>query len=233
MTYPHNPNDDRGRGSYPDDRSRRGGPPNGHDDRGAPSDRGARDDDGPLMDEGDYPCVAVTHKWGYSSKGGEQVGVRVKLVDGPYKGRTLTWYGYFTDAATDIAIRGLRALGMTGDDVRDLSGMYRPDVTPAIAVVQHDEYEGKKRARVAFLNGSDVAMKEEMTSTQLDAFAKRMRGAFQRAGGGGGSQPRQAAGNGRRDDRGRQGSFGDDRGAPPPDDRDAPWDRDVGRRGGR
>lgn len=246
MTYPHNPNDSRGRGSYPDDR--RGGPPNGNDDRGAPRGRqgGDDDDDGPLMAEGDYPLVAVAHKWGYSSKGGEQIGVRVRFVDGPYKGRTATWYGHFSDAAMDITIRALRALGMKGDDLRDLSGMYANDVVPAIGVVQHDNYEGKVRARVAFINGSDVAMKEEMSKSQLDAFAQRMRGAFSRSGGGGGSSNRQPSNGGgqrdQRDDRGRQGNFEDQRrgggrGGPPVDDRpppgddDMPWtERDRGRR---
>lgn len=223
MTYPHNESDNR-RGAYPDDR----GPP--RDDRGAPGP--APEDDGPLMDEGDYPLVAVAHKWGYSSKGGEQIGVRVKFVEGPYKGRTSLWYGHFSDAAMDITIRALRALGMKGDDVRDLSGMYAPDVTPAIGVVQHDTYEGKTRARVAFINGADVVMKEEMNKQQLDAFAQRMRGAFARAGGGGsrpttGGAPAQR-GEPARDD--RQRSFRDDRGAPPPRDDDAPWD-DRGRNG--
>lgn len=221
--YPHgNDNRNDNRNPYPPD------------DRGRPHHDGPEDDD-ELLDEGEWPVMAVTHKIGFAGTNNEQIGVRCKFTEGPHKNKTLVWYGSFSDRALDITIRGLRALGMKGDDLRDLSGMYT-DPGAAIGVVQHDEYQGKKRARIAFINGGDVVMKQEMNAQELSAFAQRMRGAFARTGGGKPSTPAAgpSVGNGRGapPPRDQQQSFGNRRDEPPPpSDDDMPWNSRGGGRG--
>lgn len=140
-----------------------------------------------LMEPGDYRAKAIEAVLGRSSKGTEQVAVRFALLDFPQQ--TITWYGFFSDAAFEITMRGLRAAGFTGDNLADLSSL-REDVSPEVVlVVEHDEYQGKVRARVKFINGlGGMAVKDALDDVEAKAFAQRMKGrvlAFDRAASGG------------------------------------------------
>lgn len=242
-SYPHNNNDEygnnepRGRGSYPDDDRGRGR----NDDRGG-GNRGAGDErQRELLPEATYPVVAVAHRFGYTSNKNEQVGIRLRIVDGPHKDKNLLYYGTFTADAKEFTIKALRALGMYGDDVvKDIGQIYNGQV--ANAVYAHEVYQGQKRGKVNWINGADVVMKDEMSPSELSAFSNRLRADLKRFPG---AQPANAQASsssarrdqptpsGQREERGRgdarddrQQSFSrDDRrnDAPPPDDRDAPW----------
>ncbi len=198
MTYPHDtpPND-----------GRRPGP---------------EDEEGPLMPAADYPITCIAAKLGYAGTKNEQIGARLRIIDGPLKGKTMLWYGSFSENAQEFTIKAMRAMGFTGNDPSDLSSMINNDVQ-AIAVVQHDEYQGKKRAKVAWINGADVQMKDEMNQDELKAFAHRMRGVFARYGGNVAARPPMAPTT-RPDPRDER-----QRPAPPPQQRDFrdrdPWDR--------
>ena len=219
---------------YPDDR-----PPPRDEPRGAAPPSAT---DEPLTPEGDYPVVAVKHSIGYAGTKNEQIGVRLRVVNGPLKGKFLLWYGSFSDKAVEFTIKALRALGFAGNDVADQAAwdaMYaRGD--EATAVVQHDTYQGKTKAKVAWINGADIVMHADMNDRDLKAFGARMRGAFASYGGG------KSAGPAKLDDRrgppaprdersewargqadqadGRQRSLNDaKRNAPPVDDGDEPW----------
>lgn len=216
---------------YPDDR-----PPPSGDPHTPPSDGGNRE----LTPEAEYPVVAIKHRVGYAGTGTEQVGVRLRVTDGPLKGKYLLWYGTFTDNSEEITIRALRNLGFEGDDLydqREWDAMYAR-AQEATAVVQHEVYKDKKRAKVAWINGGgDVIMAREMNDHELRAFGARMRGAFKRHGGGRSSSkqnerrddrappPRDTREQQRPDDRQRNFNERDQRGQQRPDDRD-PWDRD-------
>src|SRR6185312_10835687 len=189
MTYNRdNPNEHQQRSAYPGgSRNDRGAYP---DQRG-PDQRHDEDDDGPAIPEGDYPVKPVKHRWGWSSGKYPQIGISLQITDGEYKGRRLTWYATFSDAAAEWTIKGLRALGMVGDDAEQNIGTIYTSDALATAVVAHETYEGKTRAKVKFINGADIVMKEEMSPSELKAFSQRMKATFQRYGGGGGGAQQQ------------------------------------------
>ncbi len=168
MTYPHDDNQND---------NRRPGPEG--------------DDEGPIMPAGDYAVIAIAAKLGYAGTKNEQIGARLRITEGPLKNKTMLWYGSFSGAAEEFTVKAMRALGFAGNDLRDLSSMLGGQA--AIAVVQHDTYQGKLRAKVAWINGADVQMKDEMNTDELAAFAQRMRGVFARHSGGA-SQPAKAVG---------------------------------------
>ncbi len=222
------------RGSYPrdDDRGR-------NDDRGRSNGQGSGGGEKPRAEEalipvGEYPVKCINHRIGQAGTKTEQIGVRLQIVDGEYKGKSMLWYGFFTDKAIETTIKAMRALGFTGNELKDCSSMY---MGTAMAVVEHETGEdGKTRSRVRWINGADVMMKEAYEGNDLAAFSARMRGAFARMPGGApAAAPQDDRGPSRdtrqsapRDDRGngQQRSFADDRNGRGRDDRPPPRDDD-------
>ena len=131
-----------------------------------------------MLEAGDYRARAAKAALGLSSNGNEQVGVEFELLDLP--GQKITWYGSFaSDEAFDITVRGLRAAGFRGNDLADLSSLNDGSAPEVILVVVHETYQGKTRAKVKFINSTGgLAMKNQLTPEQAEAFAKRMKGKF-------------------------------------------------------
>lgn len=221
MTYPHNSNDNRNtrdpRNQPAPDQRRAERPPTRKEDLKIPHDS-------------QHMAVCVSHSFGMGSKA-EQIGVACKIVEGEFAGQVLFWYGSFSPDAKEFTFRGMRAFGFKGDNVMDCSSMY-PDRggRPARITVQHDEYDGEWRLKVAWVNDDGVVMKKPLEGRDLEVFAARMRAELRHAGGGGpapGPGPNPAGyygqgnpptgGGGRGGPPGNQGSFNDSR----PRD---PWD---------
>lgn len=101
-----------------------------------------------------------------------QVGVLLEFVDGPYKGTSLTWYGFFTEKMRAGTIRALRSLGWQGDDLSELSSV-RGEAPCTIQT--EPDLTGVVRARVRFVGGGAIAMKTTMSDEQKKAFATSMK----------------------------------------------------------
>lgn len=110
------------------------------------------------QDTEDGPAYAI---FGQSpQKGSMQVAVRFQFVGGELEGEQMTWIGSFTGGAAEITAKALRACGLRGNDV---TAAATQELTNEVElVVKHEEYEGKTRARVAFVNalGGGFAMKK-------------------------------------------------------------------------
>lgn len=146
-----------------------------------------------LIPEGTYPAKGTgEYEFGTSDNGNEQVGVSYRITQGEYAGRVQTWYGFFnTPENAQRTVKSLRASGWKGDDVTNLTGITENDVN---IVVEVEEFQGKTRNKVAWVNGAGVAMKNVMNDQQKKALAARMKGLI--LAGGGGQKP--AANGGRR-----------------------------------
>ncbi|WP_242394826.1 hypothetical protein [Anaeromyxobacter oryzisoli] len=147
-----------------------------------------------LIDEGTYRARALEGALGETSTGREQVAVRFALLD--FEPRTITWYGYFTDATTESTFRALRTAGWRGQDLSDLSDLSREDAPEVHLVVEHEvDPQGKfpTRARVRWVNSTQgIGLKEQLAPDKAKAFAARMKGAllaFDRANGASSSAP--------------------------------------------
>jgi hypothetical protein len=126
-----------------------------------------------MLEEGIFKARARDWKLGVTSNGKEQVAVAFRLEDG----RTITWYGYFTDKTLDRTVETLRICGWDGNDPRDLTGLDRNEVA---LVIEHErDAVGQVRARVRWVNRPGGAqVKEELSGAALDRFADRLRGAI-------------------------------------------------------
>jgi hypothetical protein len=128
-----------------------------------------------LLAEGDYRAKAIDAQLSFTSKGTEQVAVRFALIDFP--NQTITWWGYFSEAAFDIAMKGLRAAGFKGNDLADLSSLSEERSPEVVLVVAHETYKDKVSARVKFINSAGgMALKDALQPDQAKAFAERMKG---------------------------------------------------------
>lgn len=150
-----------------------------------------------LVPAGRYPVRAVNHKFGNAQNNTTtQIGVRVRIADGKYKGRTMLWYSSFTDNSDDITLRGMEALGFRGgDDIFDCRGFYdakiQSDIPDAEAVVEHEPNikTGVMQAKVKFINGGDIVMGHDLTPNDEQRFRQRMRATLARRNGSRGGPP--------------------------------------------
>jgi hypothetical protein len=111
---------------------------------------------------------------GMSANGKEQVAVMIELTSGEAAGTHITWFGYFTDGAVDRTLDSLRYFGWSSDSLAELDGL---DTNEVDVVLDEEEYDGKVRTKVKWINRpARLALKEQMTTGQMAAFAARLRG---------------------------------------------------------
>lgn len=124
---------------------------------------------------GSYNARAKQFALGLTSTMKEQVAVQFAIVGGPLDGQTITWYGYFTEAAVERTLESLRICGWAGDDLSDLTGTEANEVQ--IVVEEEPDQQGVARPRVRWVNELRGPMlKSELRPDQAKAFAARMRG---------------------------------------------------------
>lgn len=130
----------------------------------------------PPIAPGTYDMRATDADLGYTA-GSEnepakpQVAILLEFVEGPYAGQSLTWYGFFTEKTKTGTMRALRLLGLTGNDISDLSTVRGN--APCVVVTEPD-LQGVARAKVRFIGGGALALKNVMSEEQKKAFAASM-----------------------------------------------------------
>lgn len=129
-----------------------------------------------MIQAGSYRARAVDYQFGFAETGTEQVAVTFEIVEeGEYQGSTITWFGFFTDATAERTIEALRTCGWQGDNLGDLTGIDRNEVS---LVIVHEPYNGKQIARVKWVNRPGtgrVELKRKMDAVQKAALARRLR----------------------------------------------------------
>jgi hypothetical protein len=129
-----------------------------------------------MLDRGYYRARAVESALGKTQNGTRQVAVRFQTFDDQNQpGEAITWYGYFTDKTADRTLESLQHCGWEGDDITDLTGIERNEVQ---LVVEHEEYEGKVHARVAWVNrpgGGGIAIKAPLDEAEKVDFAREVK----------------------------------------------------------
>lgn len=130
-----------------------------------------------MVPAGTYRARAVGQdgvQYGFTGTGNAQLAVEFELLE---EGERVTWFGVFAPGkSSDIAMRALRAAGWTGDDLNDLVGLGSTEVE---LVIEDEEWNGKVRTRVRWVNvpgaGGRVELQSKMNDAQRRAFAERMR----------------------------------------------------------
>lgn len=125
-----------------------------------------------MIPKGTYTAKAISAEFGKSgNKGTDMVSVYLD-VEGQGK---ITYFGYFTEATSERTIESLRTLGCTFPDnrVTNLTGLGTNKVS---IVVDHEDYEGKPRARVKWINPiSGLKEENKMSDSAKSSLDARMK----------------------------------------------------------
>lgn len=129
-----------------------------------------------MLEAGYYRARAVEWGLGKTEKGNRHVAVRFETFDAEGRpGESITWYGYFTEKTQERTLESLQHCGWEGDDITELAGIERNEVQ---LVVEQEEYEGKRRAKVAWVNrpgGGGVAIKAPLDEAEKADFAREVK----------------------------------------------------------
>lgn len=124
--------------------------------------------------------LAGTHRarareWDLDVQNGKEcVVVRFELVGGDHDGKSIQWWGYFTEKTVDRTLDSLRHCGWASDSLAELDGL---DANEVELVIDDEEYEGKWRSKVKWVNRpSKLFTKAPMNAQERAAFAARLRG---------------------------------------------------------
>jgi hypothetical protein len=153
-----------------------------------------------LIPEGYYEAVAVETtddqgvcayaRLALTKGGGKQVAAHFKILNPPEgfsAGFPLPWYGAFTatmvgDSGKSVAQRtceSLRHMGLKGDDLTECESQPLDQIVSV--KVEHNEWEGKTRARIAFVNpvgGGTIKLNNPMPEIEKRKFAAMMKGSL-------------------------------------------------------
>lgn len=129
------------------------------------------------IENGTYEATPLpTAALGEAKTGTVCVGVEFEFTGSDGQNHRLPWYGYFTEKTEERTIESLRFCGWTGNDLADLSEIGQRDVKVSI-VVENEEYEGKTRPKVQWVNRSGgLNLSNPLDETKRKAFAARMKG---------------------------------------------------------
>lgn len=124
-----------------------------------------------LLPEGNYRAKAVHGGWklGFTSNKNPQIAVAMDLLD---SGRQLPWYGFFTDDTWERTVDSLTAMGWDGHDVNNIRELPKE----VIAVVKHNTWKGKTRAKIEFINdpGRVAGLQSVMSEDDATGFAAEL-----------------------------------------------------------
>ena len=132
-------------------------------------------------------ALVLPYVLGQAKTGTDQIGVQFRLLDDPWKGWTLPWYGTFSEAAFPMTYEGLKACGWRGERIDTLKADLR-NGTEVLLVVEAEEYEGRWRAKVRFVNPPQsirmhtIFTKEQRAALGVDIQAMIDNGMHERRG---------------------------------------------------
>jgi hypothetical protein len=113
---------------------------------------------------------------GHTNDGAPQLAAAFIISEGEHAGKSVPWYGYFTDKTKKRTLESLRIAGWSNDDIGDIEGFGDTEVD---IVVEHNEWDGKVTARVAWVNragSGGVALRNPMSDAERKAFAAKLKG---------------------------------------------------------
>jgi hypothetical protein len=120
-----------------------------------------------MIRAGTYKARAKEWAFGLSQTGKEQIAITFDILDEEERGETITWYGYFSDAALNRTVEALHYCGWDGDNLEQIGHLKDHEVQ---LVVEDEEYEGKVRTKVRWVN----AIRDQLPPEEQRDIAQRI-----------------------------------------------------------
>jgi hypothetical protein len=117
-----------------------------------------------VINPGTYRAKPVGGAFDKNKKGNLACGIKFDLTDEAVKGQQIWWVGYLTPAAIERTLDVTTLLGLSDAPKTDDSGrfdasQFADQSKEFELVIEHEEYEGKTRARVKWVNEIGGGMK--------------------------------------------------------------------------
>jgi hypothetical protein len=139
-----------------------------------------------LIPAGQYKAVAVQQdtdtgpvwaQFGYAGQNSTpQVIVQFEIIEHPeMAGKRIYYFGFMSDKAVEYTLKNLRTCGFVGDDLSQV--LTQPINNIVQLTIEHQEYDGKTSARVAFINPPFAGIKiaKPMVGADLARFAATLK----------------------------------------------------------
>lgn len=128
-----------------------------------------------LLPVGTHDVRIVSHVLSKASTGTPCVVIDVEDKDA----RRLRWYGYLSERAVEGTIERLQDIGWDADaadwQIESLNGTTLLVDKPCQVVVEDEEYEGKIRRKVKYLNPPGGRVSETMEPAEAKSFSNDLR----------------------------------------------------------
>lgn len=111
-------------------------------------------------------AVAGSEQYGETSNHHDQIVIDLAFVDG-YRASTFL---VFSEAAAPYSMQRLRALGWTGTNLADLTGI---DTNEVDVEVRYEMYQGEEKMKVQIVSGGTVVLKNTFDEKGKKAFAAK------------------------------------------------------------
>ena len=138
-------------------------------------------------------CRSIQFQAPKTSDKSTQVVIGFELTDpADYDcGTFITYFGSTSDAALEHTVKALGVCGWQGDDMSELPGLAEQGILAEVVslVVDHEEFEGKWRAKVKWVNspgGGKIKIERPLDGDGLADFGARMKSRIRAARGDGG-----------------------------------------------
>lgn len=128
-----------------------------------------------LIPAGRWDGIPTGADLGETETGKEYAAVSFDMPD---LGKSITWYGYFTDKTARTTIKSLRTCGWQGDNVADLSSIGGdPDLRVQLVIEHEADDKGIVRAKVRWVNQQGgLQIQKPLDQGKRTLLANRMRG---------------------------------------------------------
>jgi hypothetical protein len=124
---------------------------------------------------GKYKAKKIGGDFGETKGGKPYAGVLFSLVD---TGETITWYGYFTDAARPQAMQVLELLGVNRD-LKNIADAHDGEFN--LVIVEEPNLDGVPVCKVRWVNpgsGDGLAMGQRLTEVKIARLADELKGSW-------------------------------------------------------
>lgn len=112
-------------------------------------------------------AVAGSEQYGETSNHNDQIVLDLELLE---LGETVSTFLVFSEKAAPWSMKRLRALGWTGANLADLTGI---DSNEVDVEVKYEEYQGELKMKVQIIAGGTVTLENQFDDKAKKAFAAK------------------------------------------------------------
>jgi hypothetical protein len=133
-----------------------------------------------LNTEGSFEAIITEPSAGWIGEAGQNASPFIRIPvqvteDGPEKGAIGIWQGYLTDDAFEKTIKRLaEALGFNGDLYSLTTGKQTLVGKPCNITTKFEEYNGKTRCKIAWLNAPGGGGAKPLEPRKLDSLLNKL-----------------------------------------------------------